>query len=260
MNDPMVCYSTTDPRTRFQKIRDKLFPSKHCFAPEAPEEFKDCIHGQATTHLSFVDRLRVLLTGVVVTQWRTVTEHKVGRTINAATCHIGTAKDLAMILLAVLFFSATCYCQYPLETRLSSYKRYDEPYRVYISPHSLNPPRIYSRSGTYLGELSTNRYAPDSVSNPYGRYGSRYSPDSIKTRILVTVDSQLVASFFIQGEHQLKVGSMFVVWAYLFIWYWDAWGGCTIVETVLRHMVPKYIRHRRVSRRLRPQQKASTYG
>lgn len=86
-------------------------------------------------------------------------------------------KGLAIAI--VLLFSATCYGQYQLETRLSSYKRYDEPYRVYISPHSLNPPRIYSRSGTYLGELSTNRYAPDSVSNPYGRYGSRYSPDSI---------------------------------------------------------------------------------
>lgn len=27
---------------------------------------------------------------------------------------------------------------------------------------------------TYLGKLSTNRYDPDSISNPYGKYGSRY--------------------------------------------------------------------------------------
>lgn len=89
-----VCCSAPDPRTRFQKLRDKLFPSQHCFAPEAPTEFKDCIHGHAVTKLSWADRLRVLLTGVVVTSWRTVTENEVGRTVNATTCHIGTSKDL----------------------------------------------------------------------------------------------------------------------------------------------------------------------
>lgn len=31
----------------------------------------------------------------------------------------------------------------------------------------------------YLGRLSSNPYATDSTSNPYGRYGSPYSPDSI---------------------------------------------------------------------------------
>ena len=31
----------------------------------------------------------------------------------------------------------------------------------------------------YLGKLSTNKYDPDSVSNPYARYGSEYSSDSI---------------------------------------------------------------------------------
>lgn len=31
----------------------------------------------------------------------------------------------------------------------------------------------------YLGKLSSNKYDPDSVSNPYGQYGSKYSPDSI---------------------------------------------------------------------------------
>lgn len=77
-----------------------------------------------------------------------------------------------IVLAIVLLFSATCYGQ-------DGYRRYDEPYRVYVSPHATNPPRIYSSGGKYLGELSTNRYAPDSVSNPYGRYGSRYSPDSI---------------------------------------------------------------------------------
>lgn len=44
---------------------------------------------------------------------------------------------------------------------------------------SAQAPIIVSPDGTYLGTLSSNRYDPDSVSNPYGRYGSRYSPESI---------------------------------------------------------------------------------
>ena len=47
---------------------------------------------------------------------------------------------------------------------------------------SQNPsgsPQIYSKEGKYLGNLNSNRYDPNSVSNPYGRYGSEYSPDSI---------------------------------------------------------------------------------
>lgn len=40
-------------------------------------------------------------------------------------------------------------------------------------------PRLYGSDGTFLGNLNNNRYDPDSVSNPYGQYGSRYSPNSI---------------------------------------------------------------------------------
>jgi len=42
-------------------------------------------------------------------------------------------------------------------------------------------PRLYSNDGkgVYLGTLSANRYDADSVSNPYGEYGSRYSDKSI---------------------------------------------------------------------------------
>lgn len=36
-----------------------------------------------------------------------------------------------------------------------------------------------SAQSTYLGDLSTNPYAPNSTSNPYGQYGSPYSPNSI---------------------------------------------------------------------------------
>ena len=40
-------------------------------------------------------------------------------------------------------------------------------------------PIIVAPDGKYLGNLNSNQYDPNSVSNPYGRYGSQYSPDSI---------------------------------------------------------------------------------
>ena len=41
-------------------------------------------------------------------------------------------------------------------------------------------PQIYAPDGTYLGNLNANPYDPNSVNNPYGRYGSPYAPYSIK--------------------------------------------------------------------------------
>ncbi|MBF0141751.1 MAG: hypothetical protein HQL74_15945 [Magnetococcales bacterium] len=41
------------------------------------------------------------------------------------------------------------------------------------------PPIIVGPGGRFLGTLSSNGFDPNSVSNPYGQYGSQYSPDSI---------------------------------------------------------------------------------
>lgn len=43
----------------------------------------------------------------------------------------------------------------------------------------LSSPKIYSSDGKFLGNANANRYDPNSVANPYGRYGSRYSEDSV---------------------------------------------------------------------------------
>ena len=42
-----------------------------------------------------------------------------------------------------------------------------------------NSPGLYSGQGQFRGNLNSNQYDPNSVANPYGRYGSQYSPDSI---------------------------------------------------------------------------------
>lgn len=43
-------------------------------------------------------------------------------------------------------------------------------------------PYIVSPNGTYLGNLSANRYDANSVANPYGKYGNPYSPTSINNK------------------------------------------------------------------------------
>jgi hypothetical protein len=48
------------------------------------------------------------------------------------------------------------------------------------NPYSLGGPKIIGQDGTYLGRLNRNKYDPESVSNPYGIYGSKYSPFSVK--------------------------------------------------------------------------------
>jgi hypothetical protein len=40
--------------------------------------------------------------------------------------------------------------------------------------YAFDTPKIYAADGTYLGKLSTNKYDPESISNPYGLYGSKH--------------------------------------------------------------------------------------
>lgn len=42
-----------------------------------------------------------------------------------------------------------------------------------------NSPKLYDSQGNFRGNLNSNQYDPNSVANPYGRYGSQYSSDSI---------------------------------------------------------------------------------
>lgn len=50
---------------------------------------------------------------------------------------------------------------------------------VYADP----PIIVDGQTGKFLGTLSLNSNDPNSVSNPYGRYGSQYSPDSINNPV-----------------------------------------------------------------------------
>ena len=50
------------------------------------------------------------------------------------------------------------------------------------SPAMAQSPRIYAPDGTYLGNLNSNQFDPNSVSNPFGQYGSQFSPNSINNQ------------------------------------------------------------------------------
>lgn len=94
INESVHNQSTPDTRSFWKKMKHRYFPIEHLSVPDAPGHFKDCIHGMAITKFGFIDRLRVLCTGVVVTQWLTVTENEVGKTIGTASSYVGTSDDL----------------------------------------------------------------------------------------------------------------------------------------------------------------------
>jgi len=47
------------------------------------------------------------------------------------------------------------------------------------NPFATNTPQLYDQEINYRSKLRTNPYDPDSVSNPYGRYGRLYSSESL---------------------------------------------------------------------------------
>jgi hypothetical protein len=51
--------------------------------------------------------------------------------------------------------------------------------RVVTNINTSGSPAVFSTDGEYLGNVNNNRYDPNSVANPYGRYGSKYSSESI---------------------------------------------------------------------------------
>lgn len=61
-------------------------------------------------------------------------------------------------------------------TLTNPYSKYGSKYSSssWQNPYATKTPKIYAEDGTYLGKLSTNRYDPESISNPYGRYGNPY--------------------------------------------------------------------------------------
>jgi len=72
------CYTVESPWTWKEKLRAKLFPLNHCELPEAPATHKDVLVVETFVTLGWMDRFRVLISGRLRVDTRTVTENTVG--------------------------------------------------------------------------------------------------------------------------------------------------------------------------------------
>lgn len=80
-------YFSETPWTWRDRLRFRLFPSRHCQLPDAPATYADCVVVTTTAVLSWPDRLRVLLSGCLTIQTKTVTENVVGDTKTASVVY-----------------------------------------------------------------------------------------------------------------------------------------------------------------------------
>lgn len=83
----MSNYSAMSPLTRRKKFIREWFPAQHCFAPEAPVNYKDAVHIEVDCRFSFVDRLRILICGRVVVKTVTITENTVGNSVTSSVAY-----------------------------------------------------------------------------------------------------------------------------------------------------------------------------
>lgn len=100
-------------------------------------------------------------------------------------------KAIALALVACLTLAGVAVAQSPDPAYLTKNPYLGlplSPYDARVSPYSPNGAlnqyttgggRIYAQDGTYLGRLNSNPYDPESVSNPYGKYGSPFSAQSL---------------------------------------------------------------------------------
>jgi len=76
-----VCRSTCRVTTWRDRLRWKLFPVRHLDLPYAPPTHRDVLVCRVTCCLSLADRLRVLISGRLLVETKTVTENIIGRSL-----------------------------------------------------------------------------------------------------------------------------------------------------------------------------------
>ena len=96
---------------------------------------------------------------------------------------------------------------------VTAHAQYVNPYgsygRTYAPPPAVmntspfangsNSYQIYNSQGQYRGNLNTNQFDPNSVANPFGPYGSPFSPTSPNTRPADTREPRYEAGLFSFG-------------------------------------------------------------
>lgn len=85
MNDQN--YFVDTPWTWRDRVRSRLLPTRYCDVPGAPAAYRDCVVVKTVASLSLLDRLRVLVTGKLIVETKTVTENIVGATVTASVAY-----------------------------------------------------------------------------------------------------------------------------------------------------------------------------
>lgn len=90
---------------------------------------------------------------------------------------------LTALLIGIIFIQSSAFAQYLGNATANPYlpPAAPQPPGTFSNPYGndFNSPKLYSPQGEFRGNLNSNPYDANSVANPYGRYGSRYSPDSV---------------------------------------------------------------------------------
>lgn len=86
-------YFVDRPWTWRERLRFKLMPSQPCMTPEAPARFEDCLVMKTVVSFSWLDRFRILLTGCVVVQSKTVTEFRIGDNVTSSAAYPAFKSD-----------------------------------------------------------------------------------------------------------------------------------------------------------------------
>lgn len=64
--------------TWLETLRYKVFPVKYCELPEPDFKWDECFTHNLTIHVSFIDRIKLLFSGVLKTSSKTVCENPMG--------------------------------------------------------------------------------------------------------------------------------------------------------------------------------------
>ena len=91
MKEELRAYSCPTKLSLFCRMKLRLFPKQICFAPDVEFSKGDCHTAHTLVYLGFVDRLRVLLTGIVVVETKTVTENLIGKYKTSSVSYVGTS-------------------------------------------------------------------------------------------------------------------------------------------------------------------------
>ena len=90
---------------------------------------------------------------------------------------------IAVVIAATMVFSASAQNRYLGNLTVNTYlpPAPIQPAGTFNNPFgtSANSPQLYNSQGQFMGNLNSNQFDPNSVANPFGKYGNQFSPTSI---------------------------------------------------------------------------------